>query len=335
VLIVILLLLVALLASLWFTGFIARALDAGRPGLLWVFLLFVALIIAQILIGLTPLVQHPLLALLVVVAVSTTLFIWVLDMKPLKGFLTMLVSSVVSFILLLAVGVISGVGLSGYQDYLARVKGLQSPQTFEEVALAAESICLCETDETCLKEKSKAFGRILAQFSAADLSPTDQELLSLYNQRGFECTLRPGPYNVSRAVIDLPAAMKRSIPNGVVSNTHPPARVEQVSVLENTGSDNVMPKPEIENPVSAVVEEPEEDFKPGYYSVAVKDAEAHLGKPVRVDRQGKDSVEGILTAVEKGKIMIEQRSRGGVFSFPVAMKDIKAFEVYLQSPLSR
>jgi len=320
--------------SLWFTGFIAKALGAERPGMLWVFLLFVALVVVQILLGLTPLAQHPIILLVLLIVLATVLYAKILDMKLLNGFLTMLVSSVVTTMLLVGIAIVAGVSLPAYQDYVMRAKQVQAVNegeiTLDTVAMAAETVCQCETDKQCLGVKSQEFGHLMGMFSAANASPANNAKLQRYTQRVLLCTLKPGPYDVANAVIQ----QKPKYEAKPVFETDDTVIEEQqlAEVADNHDTEDKEPDslkdslPQMEEGENTA--ETETVSEPAYQYVVLADVKKHVGQPVRVLRKSGEKMEGKIISVSAGKIMVEQRRYGGVFSFPLRFKDIEELEVF-------
>ncbi len=327
------LLIVVFLVSLWFTGFIAKALGARRPGLVWVFLVFLAIVVIQVVMGLTPLAQHPLLALLVLVVVASLVYAKILDMKLLNGFVTMLVSSIVSGILAVAVVLIAGISFPGLQGLMSQATPIEGEVTLETAAIAAEAVCQCETDRKCLADKSRYFGRVMGAIAARELSAEDEKSLQRYTQRGFECTLKPGRYDVSKAVVRVkPKYQAKPVVESADMDDEPvaqPSADEMLSAIVEKPAIpvNVLARDEDTKAQKESAEE-ENMSQPSYQAVLLKDAGKYIGKPARVSRKNGGRMEGKITAIRAGKLVVEQRRYGGTFSFPVKLKEIERLEVY-------
>ena len=323
--------------SLWFTSFIAKALGAERPGMLWVFLVFIAMVVVQLLLGLTPLAQQPIILLPLLILIATVIYAKILDMKLLGGFLTWLVSTVVMVIIALGIGIIAGVSLPAYQDYLQRAKlsekyDFKDGVTLEQVALAAESVCQCETDKQCLGNTSREFGMIMGVFSANDSSTANKAKLQRYTERVLHCTLKPGPYDVAKAVIkQKPKYTARPVFEDEDSTTdeQPVPEVvddsdsEITEVVSNENSNT-------QTPASIEITEADNEAAspPAYQAVMLADANKHIGRPARILRKSGEKMEGKITSIGAGKLMIEQRRYRGTFSFPLKFKEIERLEVY-------
>lgn len=322
------LLIVVFLASLWFTSFIAKAFGAERPGMVWVFLVFLVLVAAQVVMGLTPLMQHPFIALLLLIIIASFIYSKILKMKLLSGFLTMLVSSIVSGILTIAVVLIAGVSLPGVQGLVMATQNIEGEVSLEMAAVAAEAVCQCETNKKCLTAKSREFGQIMAVVAMSELSASNEMMLQRYTQRGFECTLKPGPYDVAKAVIKQKPKYEANL---VFKDKEPEAtdRVSADKVLTAitqeaaTNKSNVATTDSIKIKVENVFA-----LKPAYQTVLISDVKKHIGKPVRVSRRNGEQMEGKIMSVKAGKLMVEQRRYGGTFSFPVKLKEVSSLEVY-------
>jgi|GEM_PF-6120945 len=317
------LLIVVFLVSLWFTSFIAKALGAQRPGMGWVLLVFLALMVVQVVFGLTPLVQHPVIALLLLVLISSFIYSKILEMKLLNGFITMLVSSIVSGILTVAVVLIVGINLPGMQGLVMKPANIDVEVTLESAAIAAEAVCECETDKKCLRSKSDEFGQVIGLLAMNDLSASDEMTLQRYTQRGFECTLKPGPYDVAKAVIRQKARrkVKPVFEDEVLVSTEQPSAEEVIAAIrrEPVKTETRDKKAETDEVIPV---------QPAYQTVSVKDVKKHIGQPVRLLRKSGVQLEGTIIAAKHGKLMVEQRRFGGTFSYPVKLKEIKSLEVY-------
>jgi len=326
-LLTVVLLIVVFLASLWFTSFIAKAFGAKRPGMLWVFLVFLALIVVQVAMGLTPLMQHPFIALLLLIIIASFIYSKILEMNLLSGFLTMLVSSIVSGILTVAVVLIAGISLPGMQGLVMTAQSIEGEVSLERAAVAAEAVCQCETNKKCLTTKSREFGQIMGMLAMSELSPSEEMTLQRYTQRGFECTLKPGSYNAAKAVIkQKPKYEVKPVFNDKEpeSTDKVPAdkvltAITQATTDRNNAATSESIKTEAEEKPAPV---------PAYQTVSTNDVKKHIGKPVRVLRRNGDQMEGKIMSVKAGKLMVEQRRYGGTFSFPVKLKDVSSLEVY-------
>lgn len=322
------LLIVVFLVSLWFTSFIAKAFGAERPGMGWVLLVFLALVVVQVVMGLTPLIQHPFISLLLLIVIASFIYSKILEMKLLSGFLTMLVSSIISGILMVAVVLIAGISVPGIQGLAMGTQNIQGEVSLERAAAVAEAVCQCETDKKCLTIKSREFGRIMGTLAMSELSPSDEMTLQRYTQRGFECTLKPGPYNVAKAVIKL----KQKYKVKPVFNDKEIKPAEQTpidAVLAAITQEPVADKSSavtVENTKVNAGEEPA--LKQKYQKISFNELSKHIGKPIRVSRKNGGEMEGKITSVKAGKLVVEQRRYGGTFSFPVKLKEVSNLEVY-------
>jgi len=310
--------------SLWFTGFIAKAFNAERPGMLWVFFVFVSITVVQVLAGLTPLVQHPIILLLLLIVVATFIYSKILAVNLLGGFLTMLVSSIVTGIVAVGVAMVVGFSMFDIQDMMSATD-FEGEVTQETVALAAEAVCRCETDQQCLNDKSREFGQMSAHYSMNNPS-ADQNIMQKYTERALFCTFKPGPYDSAKAVIKSKPKFQATPVIETGENAYATIDVskteQSIEAEENSGQlaevTTVTSKAESVKP-----------SQPSYKTVSPRDARKHIGKPARVLRKSGDKMEGTITSVKAGKLMFEQRRYRGSFSFPVKFSDIKKLEVYL------
>ena len=321
------LLIIVFLASLWFTSFIAKAFGAKRPGMGWVLLVFLALIVVQAVMGLTPLVQHPFIALLLLIIIASFIYSKILEMKLLSGFLTMLVSSIVSGILTIAVVLIAGISLPGMQGLVMATQKIEGEVSLERAATAAEAVCQCETNKKCLTTKSREFGQIMGMLAMSELSASEEMTLQRYTQRGFECTLKPGPYDVAKAVIK----QKPKYEVKPIFNDKEPESTDQASAdkVLTAITQAVADKSNAATTEDIKTEAEEKPAPiPAYQTVSINDVKKHIGRPVRVSRRNGEQMEGKIMSVSAGKLMVEQRRYGGTFSFPVKLKDVSNLEVY-------
>lgn len=294
----------------------AARIGVKRPGFVRIVFLFGSLLFLQLLHVFFIPQQNLFLLLLIILPASVIATIGLFEFHWQLKITHLLVPVATTCIMLLSATLLVEITNTGNTGDDMATSRPATEAVLNNIALAAEQICLCETDSECIKATSNKFGMITQKFANTKWTAEDIHRLQRYTQRGFDCSYQPGKYDSLLAVV-------RNIDQDIISHSNavPHAGRDSQDEAERLRSWQV------NKPVdSASIQGEKLLATTDVHSISLGEAIRFIGKSARLQRKNGAVLEGRVIAVQADKVMFEQQKFGGKISLSVSISEIVNLE---------